>query len=166
MDAVEKLKISLFSETQKFVSLGRLNQEMIDFIVAKKPDLKNVLSSKTDIIFWEERIKHTERHRNDFMSDLEYERCFENIPNIIHQPDYISIHPKDNSISFIKDFSAHISVAVRISSNGKMSYRTMYPLMAAQLTNYMEKGLAWKYEPSKQNNASMEIDIIDIIDIN
>ena len=34
---------------------------------------------------------------------------------IIHNPDYLSIHPKDNSISFIKDFSAHVSVAVRVS---------------------------------------------------
>ena len=146
MDVVEKLSLDLFTGARKFVSLGRLNQKMINFIVERKPDLKNILSPEKDIIFWEDRISHTERHRDDFMSDSEYEICFENIPNIIHQPDYISVHPKDNSISFIKDFSSHVSVAVRISGGGKMSYRTMYPIMDAQLGNYMDKGLAWRYE--------------------
>ena len=67
----------------------------------------------------------------------------ESIPNIIEEPDYIGIHPKDNSISFIKDYSSHVIVAVRVSSSGILSYRTMYPLMDAQLTNYIEKGYVW-----------------------
>jgi hypothetical protein len=146
MDVVGKLSIDLFSDSKKFVSLGRLEQEMIDFIISHKPELKERLSSQTDILFWMDRIKHTERHRDDFFSDNEYEICFESIPDIIHHPDYISVHPKDNSISFIKDFSGHVSVAVRIASDGKMSYRTMYPITDAQLTHYIRKNLAWQYK--------------------
>lgn len=146
METINKLSIELFTETRKFVSLGRLEEKMIDFIVGKRPGFRDILSPEQDIVFWEDRIKHIERHRDDFISDLEYELCFEDIPNIIHHPDYISVHPKDDSLSFIEDFSSHVSVAVRISGNGKMSFRTMYPIMDAQLENYIKKGLAWRYE--------------------
>ena len=71
--------------------------------------------------------------------------CLESIPEILQTPDYISVRTKDNSISFIKDFDQHISVAIRITVDGKLSYRTMYPLMDAQLTNYLDKNMAWQF---------------------
>ncbi len=101
-------------------------------------------------MFWKDRIKHTELHKNDFISDIEYYNCFESIPEIIHNPDYLSVNPKDNSISFIKDFSAHVSVAVRVSLDGKLSYRTMYPIMDAQLDNYIRRNRAWKWEKGQK----------------
>ena len=79
------------------------------------------------------KTRHTELHKDDFFSDNEFYNCLERIPFIISNPDYISVHKKDNSISFIKDFSAHVSVAIRISSSGSLSYRTMYPITDAQL---------------------------------
>ena len=60
-----------------------------------------MLSADTDILFWKDRIKHTERHRKDFVSDEEYELCFEQIPDIIQNPEFISIHPNKDSISFM-----------------------------------------------------------------
>lgn len=72
--------------------------------------------------------------------------CFADIPKIIAEPDYISVHPKDKSISFIKNYSGHVSVAVRIAPNGNMAYRTMYPITDAQLSHYIAKGFAWKYK--------------------
>lgn len=71
--------------------------------------------------------------------------CLEQIPSIIASPDYLSLHPKDNSISFIKNFSSHVSVAIRISATGALSFRTMYPIMDAQLTDYIHKGNAWPW---------------------
>jgi hypothetical protein len=68
------------------------------------------------------------------------------IPTIIQNPDYISIHPKDESICFIKKYSKHVNVAIKISTDGKMVYRTMYPLRESQLQNYLENNRAWKYE--------------------
>lgn len=147
MKTVSILKLSDFDEENKFVSLGKLSQDMIDFIVKKRPEYKNILSCDKDILFWKDRIAHTELHRDDFLSDMEYEKCFSEIPSIISEPNYISIHPKNGSISFIKEYSGHISVAVRISPDGKMAYRTMYPVMDAQLTHYIDEGHAWKYEP-------------------
>lgn len=148
MITVKELRADIFEEKISFVSLGRLSHRMVEFIISKRPDLKEILSPDRDILFWKDRISHTERHKKDFISENEFMRCFKEIPKIIHCPDYISVHPKDNSISFIKDLSMHVSVAVKISSDGKMSYRTMYPLMDAQLSHYIDLGHAWKYDKS------------------
>lgn len=113
--------------------------------LVKAPHLSGILNSDADILFWKDRIKHTELHKNDFASDNEFYNCLEQIPDIIANPDYLSIHPKDSSISFIKNFSSHVSVAIRISSAGTLSYRTMYPIMDAQLNNYIDRGRAWAW---------------------
>ena len=146
MKPIQKLNKEIFSEKIKYVSLGTLSKKIIDFIIEHKPELKKYLSTKNDILFWANRISHTEKHKNDFFYENEYETCFESIPDIIHNPDYISVHPQNNSLSFIKDFSEHILVAVRVSIDGKLSYRTMYPISDAQLSDYLKKNLAWEYK--------------------
>lgn len=140
-----ELDISLFNENQKFQSIGRFSQEMVNFILSKKPDFAGRISPDEDILFWAARVKHTERHRRDFQNDAEFEQCLRDIPQIIQCPDYISIHPTDESVSFIKKYTKHVSVAIKISTDGKMVYRTMYPLREAQLNAYIKNGRAWKY---------------------
>ena len=144
MKTVKQLHKDLFDENTSFVSLGRLHQDIIDSIIQHKPELKPLLSSDKEVLFGktESAIQNAIKR---LFSPNEYELCFQQIPQILHDPDYISVHPKDSSISFIKDFSAHVSVAIRISTDGKLSYRTMYPLMDAQLTHYIDTGFAWKY---------------------
>ena len=100
----------------------------------------------TNIIFWKSRIKHIQKHISDFDSPEQFKQCFENIPSIISNPDFISTNPKDNSISFIKRQSKNTSVAIRIANDGKASFRTMYPLRDSQLKNYLESGRAQKIE--------------------
>lgn len=106
--------------------------------------IKEVSTLHTDILFWKDRIKHTQRHQKDFISEEEYNQCFEQIPGIIQRPEYISIHPNKDSISFICQFTDYVAVAVRISVDGRLSYRTMYPLRRSQLFNYIEQGRVWK----------------------
>ena len=134
----------IFDSGLKFVSLGHIRPDIVASITEKFPEFSNVLSAESDILFWKDRIKHTERHKKDFVSDEEYELCFEQIPDIIQNPEFISIHPNKDSISFICRFTDHISVAVRLSTDGKLSYRTMYPLRESQLYNYIKQGRAWK----------------------
>ncbi|MCD7863392.1 MAG: hypothetical protein LUG61_07755 [Lachnospiraceae bacterium] len=137
--------IKNFIESEKScVSLGCIPADIVAFLSEKCPDLISGLSSETEILFWKDRIAHTERHKDDFISDIAFYNCLEDIPNIIRNPDYLSVHPRDRSISFIKDYSSHIAVAVRVYADGKLSYRTMYPLTDAQLTNYIQKGRAWR----------------------
>ena len=116
----------------------------MDSIVKRFPEFADRLSSDTDILFWRDRIRHTERHRKDFMSEEEYELCFSRIPSIIQNPDYISVHPNKDSISFICKFTDNVSVAVRLSMDDRLAYRTMYPLRESQLENYITQGRAWR----------------------
>lgn len=116
----------------------------MDSILERFPEFADRLSSDADILFWRDRIRHTERHRKDFVSEEEYELCFSKIPSIIQDPDYVSIHPNKNSISFIRKFSDNVSVAVRLSMDGRLAYRTMYPLRESQLKNYISQRRAWK----------------------
>ncbi|MFI3211827.1 MAG: hypothetical protein R3Y24_00655 [Eubacteriales bacterium] len=51
MKQVNKLSYDLFDDTTTFVSLGKLSPEMIAFISSKVPNLKDILSTKRDIIF-------------------------------------------------------------------------------------------------------------------
>lgn len=143
------LDISVFENGSNCVSLGRIKPEIIAFLTQKVPQLSGQLNADTDILFWKDRLKHTELHKDDFFSDNEFYNCLEQIPSIISNPDYLSVHKKDNSISFIKDFSSHVSVAIRISASGSLSYRTMYPITDAQLSNYMEKGSSWRWSKSE-----------------
>lgn len=142
---INSLDISAFENGKKFISLGKIRPEIVSFLIKKEPSLSGQLNSETEILFWKDRLRHTELHKDDFFSDNEFYNCLERIPFIISNPDYISVHKKDNSISFIKDFSAHVSVAIRISSSGSLSYRTMYPITDAQLNNYISKGSSWKW---------------------
>ena len=132
-------------QNQKCVSLGTLSPEIIDFLKTKRPDVGNLLSDKEEIVFWNDRISHTEDHKDDFVSDALFYKCFENIPAIIRRPDYISVHKTGKSISFIRTVSQNVAVVIRVTTAGKMAYRTMYPLMSAQLDNYINSGNAWEY---------------------
>lgn len=142
---INSLDISAFENGKNFISLGKIRPKIVSFLIEKEPSLSGQLNSETEILFWKDRLRHTELHKDDFFSDNEFYNCLERIPFIISNPDYISVHKKDNSISFIKDFSAHVSVAIRISSSGSLSYRTMYPITDAQLNNYISKGSSWKW---------------------
>ena len=141
---VSKLNTDIFENGLSYVSIGKIRPDIVESILNKYPEFTDTLSCHEEVLFWKNRIKHTERHRKDFVSTEEYELCFEQIPDIIRNPEYISIHPNKESISFICRFTEHISVAVRLSTDGRLSYRTMYPLRESQLNNYIKQGRAWK----------------------
>lgn len=149
---VKNLNKEIFKNGLNYVSIGRVRPEIIDSIVERYPDFRDILSSESDIIFWKDRIRHTERHKKDFASEEDYEMCFRNIPDIINRPDFVSVHSNKDSISFVRRFSENVSVAVRLSSDGKLAYRTMYPLKDSQLNNYIKQGRAWKILDNWQQN--------------
>ncbi len=97
------LDVSVFQKGTGCISIGKLSPDMVTFLTEKAPHLSGLLNSNTDILFWKDRIKHTELHKNDFISDNEF----------------------------------------YVSASGALSYRTMYPVTDAQLTNYIAKGRAW-----------------------
>lgn len=141
-----ELDITKFSDEIKNQSIGKLSPDIVNFILSKKPDFKGRISSNKDILFWAARVKHIEKHRRDFNATNSFDDCCKKIPSIIENPDYISIHPKDESVSFIKKFDQNVSVAIKISTEGDMVFRTMYPLRDSQLNNYIANGRCWKIE--------------------
>ncbi|MCP1111606.1 hypothetical protein M2145_002858 [Lachnospiraceae bacterium PF1-21] len=137
--------LDLIKSNTKCLSLGTLPDDLIAFVTDKDPQIGSLLAKKKDILFWKDRLQHIELHKDDFFSDALYLTCLEDIPDIICQPDYVSIHPKRNSISFIKTYTQNISVAVRITTDGRLAVRTMYPITDAQLSDYLIKKRAWEY---------------------
>ena len=135
---------------EKCVSIGTIRKEIADFIESKKPQLH--IDTTTEIAFWDNRIIHTENHKDDFMSDGLYEECFKTIPDFVKNPDIICVKKDNSSISFIKKLSQDINVVVRINNKGNYSFRTMYPLMSAQLEKYLEDGTAWEYTALTDKN--------------
>ena len=148
MKTYSELSVNTILE-EKCISIGTISPELATFIAEKRPELQ--IDTSEEIKFWDNRISHTELHKDDFMSDILYEDCFKSIPDFIKNPDYIGIKKDNSSISFIKKLSQDISVVIRINAKGQLSYRTMYPLMTAQLDHYIEEGTAWKYSNSGQN---------------
>ena len=142
MNTYNELSVERILE-EKCVSIGNIPEEVATFIESKKPELH--INRSSNIAFWDNRIAHTEDYKDDFMSDIMYEDCFKAIPDFIKNPDVISVKKDNSSISFIKRLSQDISVVVRINNKGNYSYRTMYPLMSAQLDKYLEDGTAWEY---------------------
>ncbi len=143
MNSYEELSVEQILK-EKCVSIGNIPKEIADFIQSQKPEL--TINTTSQIVFWDNRIAHTEDHKDDFLSDKMYEECFRKIPSFIREPDFISVKKDNSSISFIKRLSQDISVVVRITNRGTYSYRTMYPLMSAQLDKYLMDGTAWEYK--------------------
>ena len=75
MLTVSKLNKEIFTKDIKCVSLGKLSSEVAEFILKKRPDLTDIISAKQEIIFWVNRVANTERHKNDFMSDVSFNGC-------------------------------------------------------------------------------------------
>ena len=114
------------------VKIGELTQNVIDLLGLDR--------NPCNIVMWSERFKYTQKHKINFNTEEEYNEAIENIPNIIKNPDYIGLHPTDNSIQYIKQINRLMLVGIRIRPYGEMSYRTAYPITESQLKDYIRKG--------------------------
>ena len=139
---MSKLDVDRFNDNCKCITIGRLSKEQIDLIIQNRPDLEDVLKLK-DITMWSNRLEHIEKHRYNFAYG-DFEKYIADIPEIISDPDYIGIPPHDLSIQFIKCYGDNVLVAVRVATDGKMSFRTMYSITDSQLADYEKKNRIWK----------------------
>lgn len=88
----------------------------------------NIDRKPCNIVMWAERLKYTEKHRFNFKTKEDYLEAIKNIPNIIENPDYVGLHPTDNSIQYIKQINRLMLVGIRIRPESEISYRTAYPI--------------------------------------
>ncbi len=125
--------------------IAELSKEQIEFIKQKQPDIVEKIQNN-HVIMWEDRLEHIKKHRMDFQDIYEFDDYVSQIPEIIKNPDYIGFKDKDNSLQFIKEMADNILVAVRVTNNGELSFRTMFKITDSQLNDYVRKGTAWKYK--------------------
>lgn len=130
-------------------SVGKIDNSKISFLKAKCPELSEKIDNRT-IIMWKDRIEHIKKHTFD-NSNLSIEEMCEIIPEILDKPDYLGFKPKDYSLQFIKRYKDNILVAVRIDSKGRLSFRTMFTITESQLSDYIRKGRAWKFNTENKN---------------
>lgn len=73
----------------------------------------------------------------------DYAKYSSEIPNILRNPDYVGLNPRDNSIEYVKEYlinNEYVKVAVRISSNGNYYARSLYVLNNNRVNNFIKAG--------------------------
>ena len=83
-------------------------------------------------------IAHMKKKHSDA-----YAKYGQYITQILTQPDYVRMSPKDGSIEYVKDFQINgdlVKVAVRASGHGKLYARSVYVLTPQRVQNFIKNG--------------------------
>jgi len=111
--------------------LGEISEEIASL-------LELDCASGAEIYIGRANIDHMKnRHKEDYAKYGMY------ISDILDEPDYVGINPKDNSIEFVKKFPAdndYVKVAVRASGGGKYFARSLYILNPSRVNNFLANG--------------------------
>ena len=73
----------------------------------------------------------------------DYEKYFSHIKDILREPEYVGINPRDNSIEYVREFKTgneFVKVAVRIALSGRYYARSLYVLNSNRARNFICKG--------------------------
>ena len=116
---INKLDVNTIN---KSIIIGTITTDMYNFIITKRPDFINIIY-KRDIILWRDRIDYIQKHKDDFINQDNLDLYIKEIPQIIANPDYLGIPPKEpKSIQFIKRYDTNILIAIRISNYGSLIF--------------------------------------------
>ena len=121
---------------------------MIKEIGQFSPEITKLLNlniaENTPILIGDSNIEHI-KNRHPY----EYDKYFHRIDEIIKEPDYVGINPKDNSIGFVKLFkinSEYVRVAVKVIASGKCYCKTLHLLSTYNAERYIERGTLKKLD--------------------
>lgn len=96
------------------------------------------MASGTPIYIGDTNIEHIKKRH-----EYEYEKYYKFLPDIIAQPDYVGLNPKDNSIQLVKEFKIsndYVRVAIKVMQTGTCFVKTMHILSTCNADRYIEKG--------------------------
>lgn len=117
--------------------IGEFSQKIVDM-------LNLDISAGTPIYIGDSNIEHIKsRH------PYEFEKYFDQISEIISEPDYIGQNPHDASILFVRLYKIadeYIRVAVKISPYGNCYAKTLHLLSTSNAERYIEKGTLKKLD--------------------
>lgn len=110
--------------------IGEINQKVISLLGL------NIMPG-TPILIGQQNIQHMKgSHFDDF---LKYGHMLE---DIIANPTYVALNPKQLSIEYIKVFemnNEHVLLAVRVSGNGTYFARTLFVMNPEKVKRYIAK---------------------------
>ena len=96
------------------------------------------INGNINIYLGDSNISHMQKSHPE-----DYKKYFQEIKNILSNPDYIGINKKDNSFEFIKEYkinSEFVKVAVRVSLNKCYFARSLYVLKNNRVNNFIRNG--------------------------
>lgn len=97
------------------------------------------------VIYYYGKIDLTlEKHKEDFSTEEEFYYHIEQIPDIIENPNYVGLHPRDGSIQYIKQIDKIMLVGVRIRPVKSLSFRSAYPITKEYLKKYIVCKTVWE----------------------
>jgi len=114
--------------------VGVITQKTIDLL-----ELEGI-EAGTEIYIGETNIRHM---RDDHPED--HEKYFDQLEDIIANPDFVAKHPQHGSPQYIKVFEGHVMVAVRISQRGTWFTRTLFTMSEEKVIKYKNSGYMKPY---------------------
>lgn len=121
--------------------IGKISQQVIELLN---------LDIEVDTPIWigESNVEHI-KNRHPY----EYDKYFGYIEEILEEPDYVGIDPKEKSVAFVKEYqvdSEFIRVAVRVTANNKCYAKTLHLLSTCNAERYIEKGTLIKLDKKQK----------------
>ena len=88
-----------------------------------------------EIFLGDTNIEHM---KTDHLEDyLKYQY---RLPQILAEPDYVGINDVDGSLEYVKVFSEHVKLAVRVAGNDKLYVRSMYVVKKSRTDYFIKSG--------------------------
>ena len=88
-----------------------------------------------EIYIGDSNIEHMKRRHPSVY--LKYQ---DKLPQILTMPDYVGINKDDGSLEYVKMFSEHVKLAVRVAGDEKLYVRTMYTILKSRTEYFMKSG--------------------------
>ena len=112
--------------------LGKINDDII-----KKWHLDDY--KYKNIVFYEERKKHIEKHKIQYTNEFEYYNVLNNLNNIIKNPDYVYYDVDKKGLEYYKKIKNNVLVAIRIAQGFELKIKSIYPVTDKKIENRKKK---------------------------
>lgn len=117
--------------------IGKVTKKVIDLLNLEYKE-------NMPIFLGDSNVEHMKRQHLE-----DYKKYGKDIKNIIMNPTYVALNPRQCSIEYIKEYKIDnelVLVAVRISNRGTMFVKTLFTMTERKKNIYLNKGYAKKYE--------------------
>lgn len=120
--------------------LGSLNKNIAEYWGIEE-------HANKPIIVYDDRVQHViENHLKDFGTEEKIIKTYDELHNIIKNPDYVYYNKEKQGLEYYKIIKDDICVAVRINKGKFLKVRSWYPANDNKIANRKKKELEEKIE--------------------